>query len=186
MRRLLPLIGGLLLGLGLGIIIFFGFLKPDDSSKISEISGGSTPLPVPSLDAPAPAFELTGLSGEQIQLEDYRGQVVLLNFWATWCAPCRLEMPTLQSRADQFSDKLAVVAVNNAEDPAKVQSFVDELSLSFDVLFDPQAEIQQLYRVRGYPTTYLIDAEGIIRVQKIGLLTEGELDDFLQELGVGQ
>jgi len=184
MRKLMMLLGGILLGLGIGIIIFFGFLKEDTSSIVSDLTQGSEPLPIPSLDAPAPDFELTSLSGETIQLKDYRGKPVLLNFWATWCAPCRLEMPAFQSRFEESGGALAIVAVNNAESASDVQGFVDDFGLSFDVLLDPDAEIQRLYLVRGYPTSMLIDAEGIIRVQHIGLMTEDQLDGYLQELGL--
>jgi cytochrome c biogenesis protein CcmG/thiol:disulfide interchange protein DsbE len=182
MRRWIPLIGGLIIGLGLGFI-FFGLLK-SDNSPVDGTPEKSIPLPIPSLDAPAPDFELSALTGERIQLDDYRGKVVLLNFWATWCGPCRLEMPAFQSRADQFSSQLAVVAVNNAEAPTDVQAFVDELGLSFNVLLDPNSEIQRLYSVRGYPTSFLIDPEGVIRAQHIGIMTEEQLDGYLRELGV--
>jgi peroxiredoxin len=184
MRRVMPLIGGLILGLGLGIILFFGFFKPDETPKMSDLTQGSESLPIPSLHAPAPGFQLTSLSGEQVQLDDYHGQVVLLNFWATWCAPCRLEMPAFQSRSEQLADKMVVVAVNNAESRDDVQAFVDELNLNFEILLDPEAEIQRLYQVRGYPTTIFIDAEGVIRVQHIGLMTDEQLDGYLDELGV--
>jgi cytochrome c biogenesis protein CcmG, thiol:disulfide interchange protein DsbE len=182
MRRWLPLMGGIILGLGLGLVLF-GLLK-SDAVPHDEAAEIAEPLPVPSLDAPAPDFELSALSGERIQLEDYRGQVVLLNFWATWCGPCRLEMPTFQSRAEQFADQLAVVAINNAEAPADVQAFVDELGLSFDILLDPTADIQRMFLVRGYPTTFFVDAEGVVRVQHVGIMTEDQLDGYLRELGV--
>jgi cytochrome c biogenesis protein CcmG/thiol:disulfide interchange protein DsbE len=184
MRRIMPLVGGLSLGVGLGIVLFFGFLKPREIPKVSDLTLGSEALPLPSQDAPAPDFELSSLSGERIQLKDYRGQIVLLNFWTTWCAPCRLEMPAFQSRSEQFAADLAVVAVNNAETPAEVQAFVDELGLHFDVLFDPEAEVQRLYLVRGYPTTFFIDRQGIIRAQHIGLLSEAQLDGYLSDLGI--
>jgi peroxiredoxin len=182
MRRWIPLIGGLIVGLGLGLVLL-GLLKSDNSPGEESIDKPD-PHPVPSLDAPAPDFELSALTGERIQLEDYRGQVVLLNFWATWCGPCRLEMPAFQSRADQFDGELAVVALNNAEAPEDVQTFVDELDLSFDILLDPNGEIQRLYLVRGYPTSFLIDPEGVIRVQHVGIMTEEQLDGYLRELGV--
>lgn len=184
MRRVMPLVGGLILGLGLGIILFLGFLKPDDPPRLSDLTLGSEALPVPSKDAPAPDFELSSLSGEQIQLKDYRGRIVLLNFWATWCAPCRLEMPAFQSRSERFPAELAVVAVNNAEAPAEVQAFVDELGLTFEILLDPDAKIQRLYLVRGYPTTFLVDREGVIRVQHVGLLSEAQLDAYLADQGL--
>ena len=184
MRKLMLLLGGILIGLGIGIVIFFGFYKEDPAPKVSDLIQGSEPLPVPSLDAPAPDFELTSLSGETIQLKDYRGKPVLLNFWATWCAPCRLEMPAFQSRFEEGAGELAIVAVNNAESASDVQSFVDDFGLTFDILLDPDAEIQRLYLVRGYPTSVLIDADGVIRVQHIGLMTEDQLDGYLQELGL--
>jgi thiol-disulfide isomerase/thioredoxin len=184
MRRVMPLIGGLILGLGLGIILFFGFLKPDETPKMSELSLGSEQLAVPAVDAPAPNFKLTSLSGEKIDIDDYHGRIVLLNFWATWCAPCRLEMPAFQSLSEQLADELVVVAVNNAEAPSDVQSFVDELNLSFEILLDPEAEVQRLYKVRGFPTTFFIDPKGIIRIQHIGLLTEEQLIVYLNELGL--
>lgn len=184
MRKLMPLLGGILLGLGVGIVIFFGFLKEDTPPEVGNLASGSAPQPVPSLDAPAPSFELSNLSGESIQLEDYRGKPVLLNFWATWCAPCALEMPAFQSRFEEYRGELAVVAVNNAEDPADVQAFVDEMELTFDILLDPAAEVQRLYQVRGYPTSFLIDADGVIRIQHIGLMSENQLDGYLQEIGL--
>jgi peroxiredoxin len=95
-------------------------------------------------------------------------------------------MPAFQSSAEIYGDELAVVAINNAESPGDVQTFVTELGLTFDVLLDPEAEVQRLYSVRGYPTSVLIDADGIIRIQHIGLMTEDQLEGYLQELGIGQ
>ena len=184
MRKLMPFLGGILLGLGVGILIFFGFFQDVSPLKVSDLSLEAAPLPVPSLDAPAPNFELLSLTGEAIQLEAYRGKPVLLNFWATWCAPCRLEMPAFQRRYAEHAGELAVIAVNNAEAPADVQAFVTEMGLTFDILLDPAAEIQRLYQVRGYPTSFLIDAAGVIRVQHIGLMTEKQLDGYLQEIGL--
>ncbi|MBC8497284.1 MAG: redoxin domain-containing protein [Anaerolineales bacterium] len=184
MRREVSLIAGIIAGVGIGIL-GIGFMRGGDSPRISEgldQTGSTTTLGV---DAPAPDFELVSLSGEQIQLEDYRGQVVLLNFWATWCGPCRLEMPAFQDRFEQYGGGLQVVAVNFDESAEDVQSFVDELGMTFDVLLDLGAEVQKLYQVRGYPTSYFIDADGIVRVVHIGLMTEGQLDDYLADLGLG-
>jgi peroxiredoxin len=186
MRKLMPFLGGVLLGLGVGIVALFGFFRNDTPPKFSDFTEKSRHLPGPSSDAPAPGFELANISGESVNLGAYRGKVVLLNFWATWCGPCRLEMPAFQSRHEIYADDLAVIAVNNGEDPHIVQTFVDELGLTFEVLLDPHAEVQRIYQVSGYPTTFMIDAEGIIRVRHIGLMTEDQLDGYLQELGVGK
>lgn len=136
------------------------------------------------VDAPAPDFELAALNGESIRLEELRGQPVLINFWATWCAPCQLEMPAFQDRYEQHAGALRVLAVNFDEPRADVQAFADDLGLTFDVLPDPGGEVQRLYQVRGYPTTVLVDADGVVRVLHIGLMTENQLDQYLSELGL--
>jgi thiol-disulfide isomerase/thioredoxin len=124
------------------------------------------------------------VDGESLRLSDLRGKVVALNFWATWCAPCRLEMPDLQERARQFPDRLAVVGVNFDETAEDVAAFRDELGLDFPLLLDPDSAVQRLYRVLGYPTTFFIDEEGTIRIQHIGLMSPGQLDAYLEELGL--
>ena len=136
------------------------------------------------LGRPAPDFELVNLSGEVVRLSDFKGRPVLINFWATWCGPCRLEMPAIQERYTQLSPRFEVLAVNFDESADKVEVFVDELGLTFPVLLDPGAKIQDLYRVRGYPTTYLVDANGNIQVHHVGFMTEEQLDRYLEQVGV--
>jgi peroxiredoxin len=184
MRRLVTLIAGIAVGLGIGVLLI-GIFQGDGSVRsnaaASDTSGSASEL---ALDAPAPDFALESLAGGEIHLEDYRGQVVLLNFWATWCGPCRLEMPAFQDRFKQHGGDLQVVGVNFDEPAHEVQNFVDELGITFDILLDPGAEVQRLYQVRGYPTTYFLDADGVVRIIHIGLMTEGQLDDYLVELGL--
>jgi peroxiredoxin len=186
MRREVSLILGIVVGIGIGLLIM-GILRADDAPTISDSTdetGSASSEITLGVDSPAPNFELVSLSGEQVQLEDFQGQVVLLNFWATWCGPCRLEMPAFQERSETFAEDLKVVAVNFDEPQADVQAFVDELGLTFEILLDPGAEIQRLYLVRGYPTSYFIDAEGVVRVLHIGVMTDGQLDDYLADLGI--
>ncbi len=183
MRRTASLIAGIAAGIGIGFLII-GFLRGDDSPSISDALNDAETSQTLSVDASAPNFELVSLSGDKVQLEDFQGQVVLLNFWATWCGPCRLEMPAFQERTETFADDLKVVAVNFDEPTDDVQAFVDELGLTFKVLLDPGAEIQRLYQVRGYPTSYFIDAEGVVRVLHIGVMTDSQLDDYLADLGI--
>ncbi len=112
----------------------------------------------------APGFTLRNLKGNYVSLEKYRGQVVVLNFWATWCAPCRVEMPSFENLYRRFrSEGMVVLAVaidKNAD--AKVKSFVDEYGLSFPVLLDAKGEVEQLYPSVTIPFTYVIDREGRI------------------------
>jgi peroxiredoxin len=172
------------LGLGIGIVLYFGLLRNDLAAITRYTTQESGPIPVPSLNAPAPNFELINLAGDLVQLEDYRGKPIILNFWATWCAPCRLEMPIFQQTYEDHTDYLAVVAINNAEPREDVQRFVDELDLAFEFLLDPDAKIQHLYQIHGYPTTIIIDAAGVIRIRHIGILTEEQLDGYLESIGL--
>lgn len=181
----LILLAGLLIGAGLGIFLYFGLGFGNSQNEERETFAGRELVGSPSIGLPAPNFELKSLKGDLIRLSDLQGKIILINFWATWCAPCRLEMASIQARADRYPTQLEVLAVNYDEPQDLVQSFVDELNLKFNVLLDPGAMVQSLYRVRGYPTTFLVDESGVVRFVHIGILTEDQLDRYLQDLGVG-
>lgn len=167
-----------LMVIGILLIAVFGF-----DLKIN--LPGSEPVTVaPQVDSLAPNFSLKDLNGNVISLTDLRGKNVVLNFWATWCGPCRLEMPSLQARQQQHQEDLVVLAVNFDEPEEVVQAFKAELGLSFPIVLDPGAIVQDVYSIRAYPTTYFIDREGVIRNVRIGILTEETLDDYLAELGI--
>lgn len=105
----------------------------------------------------APAFELRDLAGRVVRLDDFRGRVVVLNFWATWCEPCREEMPAMMRLARDLGDRgLTVVAVNVKEGRAAVEGFVRELGLTVPVLLDSSGEVGDRYRLQALPTTYFI------------------------------
>lgn len=133
----------------------------------------------------APDFALKDLQGRTVRLSDYQGQPVLVNFWATWCVPCRLEMPALEQRYARWqSSGLVILAVDFAEPASDVKSFKDEFGLSFPLLLDPNGDVQQMYRVRGYPSSFFVDPDGVIQVVQIGPLTEGQLDADLAAIGL--
>lgn len=140
--------------------------------------------PAPEVGALAPNFTLKDLDGKDVSLSDLRGQVVLINFWATWCGPCRDEMPAIQSRYDRGG--FAVLAIDFAEDPLQVRSFLNELGVNLPALLDPDGRVQELYRVRGYPTSFFIDADGIVRFFHIGEMNEADFQSFLAQMGVEQ
>lgn len=185
-KDILILLAGLLVGAGLAILIFKGF----DLSRRDELSELDAPIPGVALpesaavDSFAPDFELKNLDGETLKLSDLRGKIVLINFWATWCEPCKVEMPLFEERYQLAGSDLEILAVNFDESEQEVSQFVDEFNLSFPVLLDPGGEVQNLYRVRGYPTTFVVSEEGIIQYHHIGLFTEGQLDQYLTRLGV--
>ncbi len=178
-RKFLSIGAGLAIGSGLGVLIIFGLGGWDaragparDSQNLYE--KGSQ----------APDFTLEALDGEQVHLNDFRGKVVILNFWATWCIPCREEMPYLEERYRRYKPDLVVLAINFAEPTGVVKAYVEELGLTFDVLLDPRALVQGMYEVRGYPTSVFIDAQGMIQTQHIGAMTEKQLDDHLASAGL--
>jgi thiol-disulfide isomerase/thioredoxin len=193
MKRQLPfLISGILIGIAAGIAFFFGLNRVNSSTFSNSIetfpsnpdlADGSSVF-APEKGVLAPEFSLVDLSGNQVALSDLHGKVVLLNFWATWCGPCRIEMPLLQALHDELRDKLTVVAINFDEPKDQVQAFADEFGLTFGILLDPGGEVQNLYRIRGYPTSVLIDENGVVQIVHIGIMAESQLDGYLQQMGV--
>lgn len=133
-----------------------------------ELSYQFTPLETP---LPAPDFTLPDMDGERHALQDYRGKVVLVNFWATWCPPCRREMPALEQLYQEMGDQgFVVLAINQWEDPDHVFAYTGELNVfpTFPILFDPDSSISELYGVKGLPTSFLIDQDGRVRYRAIG------------------
>jgi peroxiredoxin len=138
----------------------------------------------PIVDKPAPDFSLQNLSGQNVQIQDYRGKVVLVNFWATWCGPCVEELPLFQKYHELYSPEFVVLAIDNQETVDKVQPFVDQLGLTFEILLDLDASVSVLYQAFGLPTSAIIDQEGMIRFQHIGIIGEEQLQNYLTQLGV--
>lgn len=117
----------------------------------------------------APDFALKSLSGENLRLSEYRGEVVMINFWATWCGPCRQEMPLLDELYDRYERVgFRLLGVNIDDDPRRAMSMAEELGISFPVLFDDRKEVSELYRVDAMPVTVIVDREGIVRYTHYG------------------
>ena len=124
----------------------------------------------PRIRIPAPDFTLTGLDGSSTTLSDYKGKVVLLNFWATWCLPCREEMPGMQTLFERYGGRgLAVIAVAaDQENIRGVRSFVKDLGLGFPILTEGNADLRNTYEVVGLPMSYLIGRDGRISARIVG------------------
>ncbi|HSO57378.1 MAG TPA: redoxin domain-containing protein [Paenisporosarcina sp.] len=118
----------------------------------------------------APDFELTTLEGETARLSDYRGQRVFVNFWATWCPPCRAEMPDMQKLYEQTDVDVEILAVNLQESEDVVSEFVNDFGLTFPILMDTNSDVADTYQVRAYPTSYMIDSSGRIQFIAIGAM----------------
>ena len=112
----------------------------------------------------APDFVLRSATGENLRLSEYRGDVVLINFWATWCGPCRQEMPLLDDLYGRYQRVgFNLLGVNIDEDSRRAMQMVQELGVNFPVLFDEHKEVSKLYEVEAMPVTILVDREGIVR-----------------------
>jgi thiol-disulfide isomerase/thioredoxin len=120
------------------------------------------------------------MSGEMVRLSDYLGRPVILNFWATWCAPCRLEMPELQRAQAEFGDEGPVVLTINQEESAeRVAEFLDEVGLTLPALLDSDAEVGKMYGAFFLPTTVIVDQDGRVAAIHRGMISRDELDEYL-------
>ena len=135
---------------------------------------------------PALDFELQVLTGEMVSLSDFRGKPVLINFWATWCPPCIQEMPLLQEIADVYEEELVVLAVNGGDSMEQIRAFAEAFEYTLIFLADPENTLSLEYSVRGFPTSFFIDAEGLIQGTYIGMMDENIIAYYLEKIGVVQ
>jgi thiol-disulfide isomerase/thioredoxin/Cu/Ag efflux protein CusF len=160
----------LLRGLQDGDVVRFSLEARGPEWVIATIEkAGDRPPPRPAMFQ-APDFTLPTLSGDAVRLADLRGRVVLLNFWATWCVPCRTEMPAIEEVYQRYKNRgLEVVAVNMDKlSTAGVEAFGKEVAVTFRIVLDPSWATARDYRVLGLPTTYLIDRAGNVVVREVG------------------
>ncbi len=169
-RPVLLLAGGLLLGIGMGILVL--------------VSGGNPQPSSPQPGKSPPDFQLKDLNGETVRLSQFKGKLVLVNFWATWCIPCKAEMPLLAGYATKLKTKMTFLGIDAQEDAAAVSQFIQAYSVSYPILIDTSGQTIKDYQIRGFPTTMIIDAQGILRESHIGELTEKDLVGYLESVGV--
>ncbi|ALX49115.1 TlpA family protein disulfide reductase [Lentibacillus amyloliquefaciens] len=174
----------------------YDFISPSgETSDVEDTGGNMITSPPPndnegevqefnevglSLGQIAPDFELTTLEGEPVRLSDYRGQRVIVNFWATWCPPCREEIPDLQKLYDEKDvEILAVDLTKTEESEENVRDFADDFEMTFPVPMDVNSEVATTYQVRAYPTSYMIDSNGRIQFSAMGAM---DYDLMVEEL----
>ncbi|MFS0880959.1 thiol-disulfide oxidoreductase ResA [Metabacillus niabensis] len=157
----------LLIG-ALGYTLYSNFFVTKEEVKIGSV---------------APDFVLKDLEGNEHRLSDYRGKGVFLNFWGTWCEPCEREMPYMDNQYDYYKNHgVEVLAVNIAESNIAVESFANELDLSFPIVLDKDKQVLNAYGVDPLPTTFLINPEGKVVHITSGSLTERMVRDFMEEI----
>lgn len=134
-------------------------------------NGGAAALPVtdhPLSGAPAPDFQLAARGGEPASLSAYAGKVVLLDFWATWCEPCRSSFPEYQSMLGRYGDAVAVVAISEDDEANGIDAFVADTGASFPVAWDSDKSVAQRYQISSMPTLFIIDKSGLVRFVHAG------------------
>jgi DsbE subfamily thiol:disulfide oxidoreductase len=152
-------------------------------SVTSMVRPAPKPVSTADIGQPAPALRLPLVGGGELDLETYRGRPVLLNFWATWCEPCRAEMPVFERAQQQYRDQgLVVLGVDMQERDDEIQAFLGQLGVTFPSLADRTGEVTRQWRATGLPTTFLIDRNGIIRDVRVGPFTDEMLQDRLTKL----
>ena len=133
------------------------------------------------LEGMAPDFTLKSRSGENVKLSEHRGEVVMINFWASWCAPCRQEMPLLEEMYKKYSDLgFVLLGVNVEEDSSKATELLRDIPVSFPVLYDNKNEVTKLYKVVAMPSTVMVDRDGNMRYLHRGYLPGYEAEYIKQ------
>ncbi len=198
---LLITLGFIVLGLALTLIIFGGNLFGGVTNKVdqeaqsvleqipafdaalaneTELAGSSGPLQIGSV---AYDFALQDVTGNQVQLTDFAGQPVIINFWATWCGPCRIEMPEMEAAYQAYQDAgLVILALNQQESAEDVALFFEELGLNFTAVLDAQSTVSNQYGTGNVlPTTFFINGDGQITAIHRGPMTLSQIDAYLAD-----
>lgn len=140
-------------------------------------------LPAPQIGYSAPDFTLSDLTGTPVSLRGLKGQVVLINIWATWCPPCRAEMPTIQATYEQYRARgFVVLAVNQAEDSGTVAAFMQQYGLTFPALLDSDSVVSRSYQVRVLPSSFFVDRMGVVRVVYFGPMPRSVISGTIEQL----
>lgn len=130
-------------------------------------------------------FKLKDLDGKTVSLSDFKGKNVYLNFWASWCPPCKAEMPDIEKLYQETKDSdLVIIAVNLGEDKETVKSFINENEYHFKVLLDPDQSVGRKYNINAIPDSYFIDKNGNINSLKVGAMTFDEMRDRVKQLSI--
>lgn len=185
-RAVLVAILGAMLLLASGCLGGSRNFSPGDGSAAQALTAQSAdvrPDVGPRVGSQTPDFALKGLNGQTVRLSELRGKPVMVNFWATWCPPCRQEMPDIEKAYKKYRDEgIVFLGVDQMEDPDIVQKFVKENGYSWVFLLDSEGEASKQFRASALPTTFFIDRQGVIRDMQIGALTAAQLESKLSKI----
>lgn len=170
------------------ILVAYILVKPADTeettNKQSDVQETATTQAKTGLEVGniPPDIPLIGVNGEQMKLSDLKGKKVFLNFWATWCPPCRGEMPDIEKMHQQYGDDLTIVAISSSEAKATVTTFLKEFPYTFNIYLDEKSEISQIYQLMSIPTSYFIDENGMIQKKEIGSISFDKMESHYKSL----
>ena len=162
----------------LGVAIVQAMDKKAEPENVSQEAANMGGLKV---GAKAPDFELKTLAGDTVKLSDFKGKKVMLNFWATWCPPCKAEMPAMEEFHKEAGDDVVILAVN-IDPHLDVKAFVDENGITFPIPLDEEDIVNETYQVLSIPTTYFIDTKGNIGNKYIGAMNLDAMKQYTKEL----
>ena len=172
------------IAVGAVIVGLVWFFDRPDAAGVQAITLSASPTgPAPRLEREAPDFSLRTLDGKEVQLSDFRGRPVWINFWATWCPPCRAETPDIQEVYENHeSDGLVVLAISIGESPSTVSDYVKRTGTTLTTGVDQTTSIAAQYRIVGIPTHFFIDREGVIREWRIGSMSKKTMENKVKEI----
>ena len=168
----------LLLSLGLLGLGWIAYSQEPDASA----GGGEGLTEAPAAGYLAPQFSLNSTLGKEISLADYRGRPVVVNFWATWCPPCRAEMPHFQGASVKYNGQAVVLGVDQGEPASIVSDFGNALGITYPLLVDQDNSVNRIYGVAALPTTFFIDGDGVISEVFTGIVNQAVLEDRIERL----
>jgi peroxiredoxin len=166
----------------IGVNIWMGQFEKDASKPADNPFANL--ISKPKIGSPVPDFELPTLDGKKVSVSRLRGKSVVLNFWASWCASCIVEMPLLQTASEKHPDDLKVLAINIEEPASTVDAYTKKYPFKLPILLDLDGKVAHNFGVFAYPTSIFIDKEGIIRSQYVGQLDEIQLQKKLETIGI--
>jgi peroxiredoxin len=164
-------------------IIALFYLSPNEADRTAQAPPATSTLAptTSSADRPAPDFTLIDLDGNQVSLSQFSGKPVVINFWATWCMPCRIEMPHLIAAYEQEESDIVFLAIGVEDTESAVRRFAEEYSMPFTILLD-DGQVARDYRVRGIPVTFFIGRDGQIVVRYEGGMTPWSIEEGLRRI----
>ncbi len=177
--NLLPII---LAGLGIITLIAVGLILNTNQGEANESIDALTFPPV-EVNQPAPELTLFDLDGNEVSLTDFRGEVILVNNWATWCPPCREEMPEFKAYYDKYKDQgFQVIAIEAGEPETEVRNFVEQAGLDFVILLDPENKSLITFQHSSLPNSFVIDRKGNLRLAWLGAINGPTLEKYVTPL----